>query len=95
MRAAEALRAAQLWASSGWGCVWSLGAALFARFLVGPRDALQSFGATESKVGQERELELEALTAVWTGVVGRTCEEDRQKLVLMIKTILKLPRLRL
>lgn len=66
LRAAEALRAAQLWAGPGRGCVWSLGAALFAGLLVGPRDALQSFGATEPEMGQERELKLEPLAAVRT-----------------------------
>lgn len=65
LRAAEALRAAQLWAGPGRGCVWSLSAALFARLLIGSRDALQSFCATEPKVGQEWELKLEPLAAVW------------------------------
>lgn len=62
--AAEALGAAQLWAGPGRGCVWSLAGALFAGLLVGPRDALQSFGATEPEVGQKRELKLEPLAAV-------------------------------
>lgn len=66
LRAAEALGAAQLWAGPGWGCVWSLGAALFAGFLIDPCDALQSFGATEAEMGQKWELKLEPLAAVWT-----------------------------
>lgn len=66
LRTAETFRAAKLWAGPGWGRVWSLSAALFAWFLIRPRDALQSFGATEPKMGQERELKLEPLAAVWT-----------------------------
>lgn len=69
-RAAEALGAAQLGAGPGRGGVWSLCTALFAGLLVGPRDALQSFGAAEPEMGQKRELKLEPLAAVWTRVVG-------------------------
>lgn len=79
-RAAKALGSAQLRAGPGRGDVWSLGTALFAGFLVGPRDALQSFGAAEPEVGQKWEFKLEPLAAVWTGVVGQTWE-DRKQLV--------------
>lgn len=70
LRTAETFRADYLRAGPGWGCVWSLCAAVFAVLLVGCSNALQSLGATEPEMGQERELKLEPLAAVRTGVVG-------------------------
>lgn len=90
LRAAEALGAAQLWAGPGRGGVGSLGAALFAGFLVGPGDALQPFSATEPEMGQKRELKLKPLAAVRTRVVRRTWEEERQGFVMTKRDLLGL-----
>lgn len=78
LRTAEALRAAHLWAGPGWSGVCSLGAGVFAGLLISPCDGLQSFGATEPEMGQERKLKLEPLAAIWTQVVGRTWEVEKE-----------------
>ncbi len=86
-RAAKALRATMLWAGPGRGCVWSLCAALFTWFLIRSCDALQSFGTTEPEMGQERELKLEPLAAVWTRMVGRTFKKSKTEISYLKKRL--------